>query len=121
MDKPIEEEVPKYRKKAQKKSFKKANHKHEWTNCVYETDTIKYSREKGFEKDTEFTIGKYCPICGKIGATRDYDYLNNTSKYPKFVHYEWSEKALKEFDPKTRTLPYFRIDQFKDKFVNEDP
>ena len=113
------EDIPKYRKKSQKKPPKKADHKHEWANCVYETDTFGYSKEKGFYKTTELTVGKYCPICGKIGAVIDQDYRINTSEFPKFYCLEWSEKALKEFDPKTRTLPFFRIDQFKDKFVEQ--
>ena len=29
----------------------------------------------------------------------------------------WTEEARKEFNPETRTLPFFEIDQFKDKFV----
>ena len=111
------EDIPKYRKKSQKKPPKKANHKHEWVNCVYETDTVGYSREKGFYKTPELTIGKYCPICGKIGVISDYAWRVNTSQYSHFFHYEWTEEAQKEFDPETRTLPFFVIDQFKDKFV----
>ncbi len=111
------EDVPKYRKKSQKKTPKKSNHKHEWENCVYETDSVGYSKEKGFYKTAELTIGKYCPICGKIGVIGDQDYRINTSQNPRFFHMEWSEKALKEFNPVTRTLPFFRINQFKDKFV----
>lgn len=111
------EEIPKYKKKARKKPPKKANHKHEWASCVYQTDSVAYSREKGFYKTAELTIGKYCPICGKIGVIGDQDYRINTSQIPKFFHMEWSEKALKEFNPATRTLPFFRINQFRDKFV----
>lgn len=111
------EDIPKYRKKSQKKPPKKANHKHEWSNCVYETDSMNYSIEKGFFRTTELTIGKYCPICGKIGEISDRNYRINTSQYSHFFHYEWSKEAIREFDPATRTLPFFRIDQFKDKFV----
>lgn len=113
----MEQEIPKYKKKSQKKPPKKANHKHEWADCVYETDTIGYSREKGFYKTTELNIGTYCPVCGKIGSLYNQAYRENTSTVPRFYHMKWSKKALKEFDPKTRTLPFFRINQFKDKFV----
>lgn len=113
----MEQEIPKYRKKSQKKPPKKANHKHEWANCVYETTTIAYSREKGFYKTTELNIGTYCPMCGKIGVVDDCNFKVNTSPYSKFLTYEWSEAAQKEFNPTTRTMPFFKIDQFKDKFV----
>ena len=111
------EDIPKYRKKSQKKPPKKANHKHEWANCVYETATIGYSKEKGFYRTTELTVGTYCHICGKIGDIADRRYKINTSPYSKFLTYEWSEDAKKEFDPSTRTMPFFEINQFKDKFV----
>ena len=111
------EDIPKYRKKSQKKPPKKANHKHEWANCVYNTVTCGYSREKGFYKTTELSVGTYCPICGKIGNIADQKYRENICTIPKFYQMAWTKEAQKEFDPATRTLPFFKIDQFKDKFV----
>ncbi len=111
------EDIPKYRKKSQKKPPKKANHKHEWANCVYNTMTYGYSREKGFYKTTELSVGTYCPICGKIGNVADQKYRENICAIPKFYQLEWTKEAQKEFDPATRTLPFFEINQFKDKFV----
>lgn len=84
---------------------------------MYETSTIGYSAEKGFYKTTELNVGTYCPLCGKVGAVEDIEFKVNTSPLNKFYCYEWSEKAKREFDPATRTLPFFKLDQFKDKFV----
>lgn len=99
-----------------KKPPKKANHKHEWADCVYNTDSIGYSKEKGFYKTKEMSVGTYCPICGKIGVITNPKYMVDRAM-PPYTRFEWAEKAIKEFDPKTRTLPFFEIDQFKDKFV----
>lgn len=104
-----------------KKKPKKANHKHHYEYCVFET-VKEYGRldpAHGFMPTTELTIGTYCPICGKIGS----DNVCNDERWYKqeaFRHYSHTvptAECLREFDPQTRTLPFFRIEDFWQKEV----
>lgn len=121
------EEIPKYKKKAKKAKkvyHKKADHTHRYDYCVYEYDIPVYNEVHGMITKRKFAIGTYCPICGKIGArfVRDDKYSKHTDKcagHFHFVGHEWNDKALKEFNPETRTLPYaFLEDMFTTKYVN---
>lgn len=116
----MEQEIPKYRKKSTKKPPKKANHKHKWASCVYQTDSVSYSKEKGFYKTPELTVGTYCSVCGKIGLIHNPDFIVQMTEIingNRYYSSDWSNEAKKELDPATRTLPLFIVDQFKDKFV----
>ena len=58
-----DEAVVRYRKKRKKKQPKKADHKHEYVDCVFDfnPETIRY-----IIGNKESSIGSYCPTCGKI-------------------------------------------------------
>lgn len=110
------DEFPRYRKKAKKKTPKKSDHKHVFEYCVINELDNKYAKEV-------YRIGCYCPVCGKIGdchgdLERD-GWLYNAAKLP-FYRREWSDKALREFDANTRTLPYFEVADFFAKYVKLD-
>lgn len=114
----IDEETMRYKKKSQKTPPAKAKHKHEYVNCVFGFDRQKFSKERGFYPVSDMNIGTYCPICGKIGTARDssQQWMEETRR---LFAPEWNEAAKREFDPTTRTLPYFWLDDtFSQKFVS---
>ena len=101
-----------YKKKRRKRPPPKADHKHEWADCVYGMN---------FAGNFELSIGTYCPVCGKIGTPTAYSrWKYNDCREPHNIHWVWKDEALREFNQKTRTLPYFEIDLFVTKFVKLD-
>ena len=117
------DDTPRYRKRSHKKTPHKADHKHEFVNCVYGFPELRLDEAHGFVNDgTRLSIGTYCPVCGKIGAHFDPAW-REPDEVPKWHHWlvggsKWSAKAEAEFDERTRTLPFFRIhDMFKQKYV----
>ena len=97
-------EVPRYRKRAQKHGSKKSDHKHSYSKCVFEYGVYSFDRRRGhiLGDKTAFGIGTYCTVCGKIGEVN-------------FVN------AWEELNPETRTLPYFRIQDCFQKKVELTP
>lgn len=110
------DDTPKYRKRAKKGGKPKADHKHAYTWCVFGFHGIHLSGKHGFvpDEETTFTIGTYCPVCGKIGlhSTSDPRWYKQLDYYPRKTEWRdiYTERALREFDPGTRTLPYFFLD-----------
>ena len=86
------DETPCYRKRAKKITPKKSNHKHEFLNCVFVMPSTRFDEAHGIvhEPDTKYSIGTYCPVCGKIGDIIDREWLAE-DKYiwPR----AWSERA----------------------------
>ena len=120
-----DDEIMRYRKKAQKNTPKKSNHKHEYVNCVYGFNGQKFSRERGFEPVPELSIGTYCPVCGKIGTTYDEGegrWVEWGKRGPLLTSHQWTDEAKREFDESTRTLPYFWVDDnWFQKYVELNP
>ena len=60
-------EIPKHRKKAQKSTPKKANHKHEYEPIIlsYIEPNFKLT-PGGFVPGRTYTAGKRCTICGRL-------------------------------------------------------
>lgn len=101
-----------YRKKSKRRPPKKANHKHENADCVFFENGHHYKH---------LFIGSYCPVCGKIMnwlTPLDGKWRKNDSEYPHFIHSAWTEDALREFNPETRTLPFFEIKKILQREVN---
>ena len=98
-----------YRKKKKKHRPKKSDHPHQWDDCVYGIS---------FCGNFELSVGTYCPICGKVGVPTYYTKWKEQVKTGHGMYSEWTKEAEKEFNPKTRTLPYFDIDLFVTKFVD---
>ena len=110
------EDIPRYRKRSNKKAPAKAKHKHEFANCVYVIASVRLDTAHGFVPAQRLSIGTYCPMCGKIGTTFDSTWRVDSNRWSAFG--VWADKAQKEFDESTRTLPVFRIDDvFKQKYV----
>lgn len=118
-----DDETPRYRKRAKKKTPKKSDHRHAFRNCVFVMPSVRFDEAHGLvqEPDTVFSIGTYCPVCGKIGTTIDQEWLSEDTG-PWLLHWErrWSERARREFTESTRTLPCFRIgDEWFPKYVGD--
>ena len=110
------DDVPRYKKKARKTGRKRADHRHVYENCVFGWPKLHYEAERGllYGPDIEYSVGTYCPICGKIGDTKDISWTDVSRRDERgFRGYsrEWSDAALREFDEETRSLPYFFLDE----------
>lgn len=119
-DPDYENEVLFHKVKHIKKSPKKSNHRHTYKDCVCSIPAIKYIPEKGFTKtNRRLVFWSYCPKCGKLR------WFSSTNKWQKRVYdehffafrFEWTEDAKREFNPETRTLPYFEIDDEWQQYV----
>lgn len=110
------DEVPKYRKRSKGCGTKKSKHKHRYENCVYRYSFWRPDQLLNQEHRWHFSIGTYCPLCGKIGTIRDSSWCQRT---PAHWPTEWQPRAYKEFEEVTRTLPFFVLeDVFKCKYVD---
>lgn len=112
-----EDDVAKYRKKRKKKTPKKADHKHEYAPCVFILPQKIFQSEK--------SIGMYCKICGKIdklwvNSFDNTEWITDEKEAGVWHMSQWSPRALREFDPKTRTLPCFSIEDLFQKYVRKE-
>ena len=104
----------------QGKTPKKAKHKHNYIACVFEMNNKWHSLDPvhGFVPKTTLSIGTYCPICGRIGTDNNPEYRERDPNCRGYREI-WTEEAQRQFDPETRTLPMFKIDDYwKQKFVD---
>ena len=121
----IQNDVPRYRKKSKKKGEPKSDHKHVYEPCVFAYHGTHLERNKGFVPDDylSYTIGTCCRTCGKIGARyhRDLEWMQRLNYWPSRGNWreQWTEKALREFDPATRTLPCYLIEGDWPKYAKE--
>ena len=107
-----DDDIMRYKKKSQKKPPSKAKHKHNYDNCVFGLYRQRFSKERGFEPEPDITIGTYCPICGKIGTTFDDTdhWVDHHRRGAMLFGHDWTDAARLEFNEKTRTLPYFSLE-----------
>jgi hypothetical protein len=104
------DDAPRYKKKSKAHPPRKADHKHEYASCVLDVENgwgVGNIKCRQF-----FTICSYCPVCGKIGGVIEPRYLV-AGKW-----FEWSDEAMRELDPKTRTLPCFPVSDAWQKYVD---
>lgn len=118
----LQDDIPKYRKKSQKKGLSRSKHKHAYENCVFWKHERILDDAKGFifGPEIEYSIGTYCPICHKIGTTYDRSWTvdqKDSIAFLSFIKTDWTETAKKEFNPET--LPCFRLKdrEFFQKFI----
>ena len=117
------DDVPRYRKKSAGKHAAKSDHKHVYESCVFGYFGIRLERGKGWGTDDKlsYTIGTYCPVCGKIGRIRDPKWLRDERTQTPLgyaIREVYSDEALREMDQKTRTLPFFFLsDPYNQKSV----
>ena len=62
------DQIPKYRKKAVKKTPKKANHKHAYEPVIfrYINQQSHFYADRGFVADYDYAAGSRCTICGRL-------------------------------------------------------
>lgn len=78
--KPIENEVPKYKKKSGKNGSPRANHKHEYKEVVVHSWWDNPFKPGVKNENTE--VCKVCTICGRIGSyVTGYFVEIDTNKY----------------------------------------
>lgn len=98
--------------KKQKKT-KKSNHKHEYTDCVVEYDSYSTLVPHSIQR-----IWSYCKICGKINMVPvEHVWMKEIYRKSGIALY-YTDEAKREFDPETRTLPYFHLDDMWQKYVD---
>lgn len=110
------DEVVRYKKKSTKRPPKKANHKHIFEPCVFETKGIKFDIAHGIvDGPSEYRMGSYCKICGRVGPEdrKWWDMIDN-----RFCRSKYTKEAELQLNPETRTLPAFRLDDHFQKFVS---
>lgn len=107
-------ELTRHKKRSQKKSPKKIKHVHDYRDCVLGVPALEFNRAHGFVDCSRPTLARYCVVCGKI----DYDNAKwwNTRWISSRLHVEYTEEALRELRPETRTLPYFPLTGY-DKYI----
>lgn len=120
----LDDDVAKHRKKSKRSVGKKSNHKHNYQPCVFEYPKIVIDKAHGIvnSDEPEFSMGEYCPVCGKIGSTGRKWFTHVPIKPGShIVRLEPIEEAKRELDPTTRTLPTFALrDRFLQKYVELD-
>lgn len=95
-----------HRPKRKKVRIKKANHRHEYKNCLFEGEDFPY-------------LGSYCTICGHVGSyqkdARDAKKLQK--KFPDEYISLFLRKEVYEYIRENGYYPVFKIN-WNDKFVN---
>lgn len=120
-----EDEAPRHKKKAKKVTPKKARHKHEQAPFVAISPAPVLSKEHGFVNEGRYSIGLYCPICGKvIGRDRSSRWVTYSERSrPEldiYLDVQYTDEAKREFDPATRALPCYRLpDGFFTKYIKD--
>lgn len=116
------DDIPKYKKKSQKKPPKKAKHKHLCEPCIITRPVDWYMKEHTRSGKTKDEFYGYCPICGKVMGYRP----NNDLYYKRVKRVigefsclvdELTEEGEREMNPATRTIPTFVSDDCFIKFV----
>ncbi len=117
------DEILLHRPPEKPKKPKKSKHKHIYEPCVLGLTVPKYDKRYGFVDETQLSIGSYCPVCGKIGLYKLYEddrwYEEILKPAGSFGCYgkQPTEEAQREFNPETRTLPFFKLTDYLQKEV----
>lgn len=111
------DDIPKYKKKSQKKPPKKADHKHLCEPCIIIRPADWYKKEHERSGETRPEFHGYCPICGKITAFRPdrdrwYTTVKRNNGVFSYLETVLTEEGTRELDPATRTLPTFEADDY---------
>lgn len=116
-------EVAPYKKKSTGNTPKKSKHKHLYKPCVLSYPDDWWTKEHLRRRRGSRTpiIGSYCPVCGKIGDIKDrsrwYESETVFTGNIQWTRTVLTEEGEREMKAKTRTLPYFEIDDPFTKFV----
>lgn len=100
--KPIENEVPKHKKKSKKKGRPRADHKHEYKEVVLHSWWV--NPYKHSERNEHINICKVCTICGRIDT------------YITCVVFQ-TEEEMKKYD--IQNMDHWYVDDCFDKFAKK--
>jgi len=109
--KPFETEVPKHKKKSNKKGQPRADHKHEYKTVLLLNE---YASRYFPDKTTMYELPKkVCTICGRIGDTDSsmYDLVEVENPLP----YKIYEKVIRDKD----SLEKWYVDGYFGKFAKK--
>lgn len=98
--KPVENEIPKYKKKSKKKGQPRADHKHEYQEVVLHSWWNNPFKPGVTNESTE--VCKVCTICGRIG-----DYITG-----RFV-------GLDNYNYDITNMEHWCVDDYFDKFAKK--
>lgn len=119
----IPNDVPRYRKKSKKKGEPKADHKHLYAACVFAYYGIHLERNKGFVQDDylSYSIGTCCSVCHRVGTKFNREWMRKINYWPtkENWHEQWTDAALREINPDTRTLPIYFLEGEWPKYAKE--
>lgn len=83
----IDNDVARYKKKSNKRTPKKANHKHEYEDVVfkYYRKEKSFSKSNGFIGGIDYCIGSRCKICGRLdyGNSLGYNFIHEANAHPE--------------------------------------
>jgi hypothetical protein len=114
-------EVSSYKKKSTGTGTKKSKHKHIYEQCILSYPDDWWTKTNLRHRQRTPIVGTYCPVCGKIGTVKDRSrWYKKEAVFTGNV--QWARTVLteegeREMNPRTRTLPYFEIDDPFAKFV----
>ena len=118
----IPSDVPKYQKKYTAKPPAKAKHKHVYEPCLLERPADWWRKKHEQCGETDLAFSSYCPVCGKVGPVDVERWWISKKCYSiglePYIKNEGTEEAKRELNPKTRTLPVFKVDDPFAKFVD---
>lgn len=118
----VPEEPPRYKKKKKKKRPKKADHRHEYKNCVIRykiPDNWTIGRtDDGWTR----TFASYCPICGKLGWPQDDEALRKLCPHVHISAFFWPSifRNLSDQDKQEKQDFEKYVEEHYPTFVIED-
>jgi len=115
-----DESGAKYSKGSRRKPPKKADHKHEYRNCVltFHEDVATAQSPKGHEMRQFYMMASYCTVCGKIGQ---FDEASDTYGYYRKAHSSFRSPehiSFKDmYEAYRKVLPMFEIPEWDCKYI----
>ena len=106
-------EIPRYRKKSQKRPPKKADHKHEYEPVIlsYIAEHGDFSKERGFIPMRSFCAGSRCTICGRLNHGFP-DGKAVTVADVKKLPWPTGDKRFSQIRPEYRSLPVVKLSDY---------
>lgn len=107
-------------KRKHKAKVPRSNHKHDYKNCIFVSNETVYSK-----RVTQYTLGSYCTICGKVGFyTKDEHYIKAKKKNPNVSTFFWAHPSVKDKDKDNFSWAFdayeiFECNPFTTKFLED--
>ena len=103
----FEDEIPRYRKRKNKSTPRKAKHKHTEERCLYIFPMSTFDKQHGMVDEDRLSPGAYCPVCGKVMYTASVA--------------QWMRLEIEDIpEQELRSLPRFRLKSVWQNYIEED-